>query len=171
MLQFLFSPRSQFGIATDPDTGTSRSYAGLSWNLFENNGFFGNLRPRRQLRRGSGAEEMDRRALGPPLALHSTFEFGYQLGDQHSLTLSLDHATTPDFLTERNELDNFQPALRPEILRSGGDLAPHRRVVRGLVAAARRAVDVGGGEPVRGLRRQQQMVDAQALRRASSGPA
>ena len=106
VVQFLFSPRSSFDITTDPNTGTNRSYAGLSWNLFENNGFFGNLSLAGSYVR-PGAEEMAPRALGPSLALHSTFEFGYQLGDRHSLTLSLDRATTPDFLSERNEFDNF----------------------------------------------------------------
>ena len=54
-----------------------------------------------------GAEEMAPRALGPSFALHSMFELGYQIGDGHSLTLSLDRATTPDFLSERNEFNNL----------------------------------------------------------------
>jgi hypothetical protein len=106
VVQFLFSPRSSFNISTDPTTGTNRSYAGLSWNLFENNGFFGNLSLAGSYVR-PGAEEMAPRALGPSLALHSTFEFGYELGNRHSLTLSLDRVTAPDFLSDRNEFDNF----------------------------------------------------------------
>jgi len=107
VLQFLFSPRSQFGVATDNETGTSRSYAGLSWNLFDNGAFFSTLGVSGSLTR-FGAEDMNRRLLGAPLALHSTFEFGYQISDQHSLTLSLEHASTPDFLNDRNELNNFR---------------------------------------------------------------
>jgi hypothetical protein len=107
VLQFLFSPRSQFGVATDRDTGTTRSYAGLSWNLFDNGGFFGTLGFSGSMTRFA-PEDINRRLLGPPFALHSTFEFGYQISDQHSLTLSLDHASTPDFLNDRNELNNFQ---------------------------------------------------------------
>jgi hypothetical protein len=106
VVHFLFSPRSSFAIDTDPNTGTKSSYAGLSWNLFEDNGFFGNLSLAGSFTR-PGAEEMAPRALGPSLALHSMFEFGYQLGDGHSLTLSLDRATTPDFLSDRNEFNNF----------------------------------------------------------------
>jgi hypothetical protein len=106
VIQFMFSPRSRFGMSTDPETGTSRTYAGLSWNLFENSGFFGNLSLAGSLTR-PGAEEMNRRALGPPLALHSMVEFGYTLGGRHSLTLSLDRATAPDIFSERNELDNL----------------------------------------------------------------
>ncbi|HXQ51747.1 MAG TPA: hypothetical protein VN802_11685 [Stellaceae bacterium] len=106
VIQFLFSPRSRFAITTDPETGASRSYAGLGWNLFDSDRFFGTLSLAGTLTR-PGTDEFYRRSLGPPLALHSTFEFGYQFGDRHSLTLSLDRATTPDFLSERSELDNF----------------------------------------------------------------
>jgi hypothetical protein len=107
VLQFLFSPRSQFAFNTDPGTGTSRGYIGLSWNLFENSGFFGNLGFAGSLTR-PGAEEMNRRALGAPLAVHGTFELGYQIGNQHSLTLSLDHATAPDLFSEHNDYNNFR---------------------------------------------------------------
>jgi hypothetical protein len=107
VLQFLFSPRSQFGINTDPGTGTSRGYVGLSWNLFENGGFFGNLGFAGSLTR-PGAEEMNRRALGAPLAVHGTFELGYQIGNQHSLTLSLDHASAPDLFAEHSDYNNFR---------------------------------------------------------------
>ncbi|HZT50443.1 MAG TPA: hypothetical protein VFA22_00830 [Stellaceae bacterium] len=107
VLQFLFSPRSQFGMLSDPGTGTSRSYVGLSWNLFENNGFFSNFGIAGSLTR-PGAEEMNRHGLGPPLALHSTVEFGYQLGSQHSLTLSLDHASAPDLFGDHGDSSNFR---------------------------------------------------------------
>jgi hypothetical protein len=107
VLEFLFSPRSQFGITTDPDTGTSRSYAGLSWNVFDNRGFFGNLGLAGSMTH-VGPEEMYGRLLGPPLALHSSFEFGYQLGSQHSLTLSLDHSSAPDVLSDHGELNELQ---------------------------------------------------------------
>jgi hypothetical protein len=106
VVQFLFSPRSSFAIDTDPNTGTKSSYAGLSWNLFEDNGFFGNLSLAGSLIR-PGIDELAPRSLGPTFALHSMFELGYQLGDGHSLTLSLDRATTPDFLNDRQEFNNF----------------------------------------------------------------
>ncbi|MGH7087860.1 MAG: hypothetical protein ACREFQ_03080 [Stellaceae bacterium] len=109
VIQFLFSPRSQFGFARDPETGTSRSYAGLSWNLFEDGRFFGKLGLAGSLTR-PGAEDIFHswRYFGPAFALHSTFEIGYQLGDGHSLTLSLDHASEPSFFTDRYELDNLR---------------------------------------------------------------
>lgn len=107
VLHFLFSPRSQFMVNTDRDTGTRSSYAGLSWSLFDTDGFYGNLGLAGSYTR-FGAEEMYRRYLGPPLALHQTFELGYELGGPHSLWLSVDHATTPDFLNDRSELNNFR---------------------------------------------------------------
>src|SRR5215472_5321880 len=43
------------------------------------------------------------------------------------------------------------------------EFAPDRRVVRGAVLGPGPLVDVAGGDPVRRLRRQQQMIDPQAL--------
>ncbi len=107
VISFLFSPRSRFGIEQDSSTGTSRTYAGLSWNLFNTNGFFSNLSIAGSVTR-PGAEEMYRRYLGPTVGLHQEFELGYQIGDRHSLTLSLDHETAPDPFDERSELDNLR---------------------------------------------------------------
>jgi PilZ domain len=107
VLHFLFSPRSEFAMATDPGTGTSRSSIGLSWNLFRSDGFFGNFGVAGSFTH-TGIDDVYRRYFGPPLALHGTFEFGYQLGTQHSLMLLLDHATAPDLFGEHNDLDNFQ---------------------------------------------------------------
>src|SRR5215472_13909344 len=43
------------------------------------------------------------------------------------------------------------------------ELAPDRRVVRGAVLGPRPLVDVAGGDPVRCLWRQQEMIDSQAF--------
>jgi hypothetical protein len=107
VLQFLFSPRSQFDITTDRDTGASRSMAGLSWNLFDNGGFYGNLDVGGSVTR-PGLDEMFRHNFGPPLALHGGVEFGYELGGPNSLTLSLDHATAPDYYAEHGDLNNLR---------------------------------------------------------------
>jgi hypothetical protein len=95
VLSFLFSPRPQFGGSLDRTTGTSRSYLGLSWDVFRGEGFYGSVGIAGSLTR-PGAEEPSRSLLGPPVALHGTLELGYHLGEQHSLSLSLDHARTPD---------------------------------------------------------------------------
>jgi hypothetical protein len=106
-INFLFSPRSRFGLETDALTGTSRSYAGLTWNLFDRDGFYGNLSLAGSMTR-LGPEEMYGRELGPPLAFHSGFEFGYQIGARHSLTLSLDRATDSDPFGDRSEFDDLR---------------------------------------------------------------
>jgi PilZ domain len=107
VVNFLFSPRSLYGMQTDSSTGTSRSYAGLSWNLFSSGGFFSNLSIAGSVTR-PGPEELYRRYLGPTVGFHQQFELGYQLGDGHSLTLSLDHETSPDPFSDHSELDNLR---------------------------------------------------------------
>jgi hypothetical protein len=102
MLHLLFSPRPQFGVSVDQGTGTARSYAGFAWNVFEFSGISGNFGLAGSLTQ-IGTEDPTRRLLGPPLALHSTFELGYHFGAQNSLSLSLDHATATDFLNERDD--------------------------------------------------------------------
>jgi hypothetical protein len=107
VLHLLFSPRPQFGFSLDKDTGTSRGYAGLNWNVFGFSGISGTLGLAGSMTRPS-ADDPTRRLLGPPLALHSTFELGYQFGNQDSLSLSLDHATAPDFLNEHGDINNIR---------------------------------------------------------------
>jgi hypothetical protein len=107
VMQFLFSPRSTVGSVTDADTGTSRSYAGVGWNLFDAGGFYGTLGFAGSLTR-PGADDIFRREYGAPLALHSMFQLGYELGGPHSLTLSLDHSSAPDLFGDHGELNNFQ---------------------------------------------------------------
>jgi len=107
VLHFLFSPRPQFGFSVDRDTGTGRGYAGLNWNVFEFSGISGNLGIAGSLTRSS-VDDPTKRLLGPPLELHSTFELGYQFGSEHSLSLSLDHATAPDFLNEHGDINNIR---------------------------------------------------------------
>jgi len=107
VLHFLFSPRPQFGFSVDRDTGTGRGYAGLNWNVFEFSGITGSLSFAGSLTRPS-VDDPTRRLLGPPLALHSTVELGYQISDEHSLSLSLDHATTPDFLNDHGDINNIR---------------------------------------------------------------
>jgi hypothetical protein len=102
VFSFLFSPRAQFGTSLDRATGQQSNFAGMSWNVFDRNSFYGGL--------GLTAGVLDansdplRRNLGSPLALHSTLQFGYRMAGEQSLLLSLDHANTPDFSGDHGEL-------------------------------------------------------------------
>jgi hypothetical protein len=109
VFHFLFSPRPQFGFGYDRVTATNRGYAGLTWNLFDNNRFFGSVGL-------AGSYETDdlpydplRHPFGPSMMMHGALEFGYQLGDQHSLSLRLDEGRAPElrFNTPENS-DNLQ---------------------------------------------------------------
>ncbi len=108
VLHFLFSPREEFGASVDRSTGTSRSFAGLNWNLFDQSGVFGNVGLAGSVT-DAGITDPERRLLGPPLAMHGTVELGYHIGDQHSLSLSLDHASRLDLGNDRGALsDDFR---------------------------------------------------------------
>lgn len=102
MLRFLFSPRPLYGVGTDPATGTSRTYAGLNWNLFDSGSVFGNFGVGGTVLRGN-SDDWGRRFGSSPFALHGTFELGYHVGDQHSLSLSLDHTRWPVLPNDRSE--------------------------------------------------------------------
>lgn len=108
VLQFLFSPRPQFGTSLDKETGTSRSFGALTWNMFDSSGLFGTIGVAGSYT-SSSFEDPDRRLLGPPVAMHGLVEFGYHLGDQHSLSLSLDHSSTLDLGNDHGLLgDNLR---------------------------------------------------------------
>lgn len=93
---FLFSPRPQFGLGFDRATGTNRAYAGLTWNLFDSRTVFSNIGIAGSSDVGSAANEQPRRFFGPPLMLHGALQFGYHLGEQQSLSLSLAQEHAPD---------------------------------------------------------------------------
>lgn len=106
---FLFSPRPQFGFGADKLTGTNRGYAELSWNLFDSDTVFGNVGLVGAYDAGSTAPyDPLRRSLGPPLMLHGALEFGYHLGEQHSLSLQLDEGRAPEFRLNGETSDNLR---------------------------------------------------------------
>ena len=93
---FLFSPRPQFGFTGDSTAGINRSYAGLSWNLFNTSGLYGNLGLGGTYDTSTGTpNDPLRRPLTAPLMLHGGLELGYQFSDQHSLSLRLDEGVSP----------------------------------------------------------------------------
>jgi hypothetical protein len=89
---FLLNPHPQFGQAVDLGSGTTKRYAGLSWNVFDGANMFGRVGLGGSFTQ-PGAEDPNNRFPGLPLTLHGSLEFGYQLGQQHSLSLSLDRAS------------------------------------------------------------------------------
>jgi hypothetical protein len=106
---FLFSPRPQFGFGADKLTGTNRGYAGLTWSLFDSDTVFGNVGLVGAYDAGSTAPyDPLRRLLGPPLMLHGALEFGYHLGEQHSLSLRLDEGRAPEFRLNGETSDNLR---------------------------------------------------------------
>ncbi|HUH85469.1 MAG TPA: hypothetical protein VLX85_12740 [Stellaceae bacterium] len=109
VFHFLFSPRPQFGFATDT-YGVNRSYAGLSWNLFDSRGLYGNLGLGGTYDTSSNLpNDPLRRSLTPPLMLHGGLELGFHFGEQHSLSLRLDEGVTPGFHLNSGETsDNFR---------------------------------------------------------------
>lgn len=108
---FLFSPRPQFGLSADNAAGVNRSYAGLSWNLFNNSGLYGNFGVGGTYDASTGTpNDPLRRPLMAPLMLHGGLELGYQFGEQHSLSLRLDEGVAPSFRLngETSSSDNFR---------------------------------------------------------------
>lgn len=109
VFHFLFSPRPQFGFGVDKATGANRGYAGLTWNLFDSDTVFGNLGFAGAYAPGPGTPlDPQRRLFGPPLMLHGALEFGYHLGDQHSLSLRLDEGRAPEFRLNGEATDNLR---------------------------------------------------------------
>jgi hypothetical protein len=109
VFHFLFSPRPQFGFTADREAGINRSYAGLSWNLFDSSGLYGSLGLGGTYETSSSApNDPLRRPLGPPLMLHGGLELGYHFGEQHSLSLRLDQGVTPGFHLNGETSDNFR---------------------------------------------------------------
>jgi len=109
VFHFLFSPRSQWGFGADRMTGVNRGYAGLSWSLFDNDRLFGSVGLAGTYDPGSASPyDPLRRPLGPPLMVRGALEFGYQFGQQHSLSLRFDEGRAPDFRLNGESSDNLQ---------------------------------------------------------------
>lgn len=109
VFHFLFSPRPQFGFGYDRLTGENRGYAGLTWSLFDDHSLFGSFGLAGSYAPGlDGLEDPLHRSLGPPLMLHGALEFGYKLGDQHSISLRLDEGRAPEFRLNSETTDDLR---------------------------------------------------------------
>ena len=105
VFHFLFSPRPQFGFGYDRATATNRGFAGLTWSLFDSDRLFGSIGLAGSYDAGSVYDPLHR-AFGPPLLMHGAVEFGYQLGEQHSLSLRVDDGHSPDLRFNNAENSN-----------------------------------------------------------------
>ncbi len=100
VLHFLFSPRTLSGDTVGLGSTVTGNYAGLAWSVFDNNRLFGNFALSGALNR----QPMDdpTRRYAPLLSLHSTFQLGYDVGAQQSLSLALDHAAPAPYDGDRS---------------------------------------------------------------------
>jgi hypothetical protein len=108
VFRFLFSPRPQFGLSLDKVAG-NRGYAGLTWNIFDSGSVFGNVGLAGTYDPGTGAPgDVLHRQLTQPLMVHGALEFGYHIGAQHSLSLSLDQGRAPELRLNSEATDNLR---------------------------------------------------------------
>ena len=106
---FVFSPRPESALELDPASNTSRNVAGLSWNVFTADHFYGGVGLSGSVVAPGTDPAHEALAGGVPAAMRGSVQLGYQLGSNQSLMLSFDHTRTPDQSTDHGEFgDNFR---------------------------------------------------------------
>ncbi len=94
VFRFMFSPRPQFGVGYDPISGTNRAYAGMTWDLFTANSWFGHFGLASSFDPGIGGPN-PRRFDEAPLMFHGALEFGYRFNDSNALLFAIDQGVAP----------------------------------------------------------------------------
>jgi hypothetical protein len=106
---FIFSPRPESALELDPATNTTRNVAGLSWNLFSLDHFYGGIGLSGSVLSPDTDPAHEALAGGAPASIRGSLQVGYAFGDHQSLMLSFDHTRTPDQSTDHGEFgDNFR---------------------------------------------------------------
>jgi hypothetical protein len=106
---FIFSPRPESALELDPATNTTRKVAGLSWNIFSADHFYGGFGLSGTMLSPGTDPAHEALAGGAPAAVRGSLRLGYDLSNNQSLMLSFDHTRTPDFSTDHGEFgDNFR---------------------------------------------------------------
>ena len=111
VLHFLFSPRTLTGAAAGFGPTVTGSYAGLAWNMFDTDRLFGSIAFSGVLNR-LATNDPTRQLYAPLFSLHSTLEFGYELGAQQSLSLALDHSSPAPLMPYGSDRVLFGDYLR-----------------------------------------------------------
>lgn len=106
---FVFSPRPESALELDPATNTSRDVAGLSWNVFSMDHFYGGVGLSGSFLSPGTDPAHEALAGGAPASLRGSLRLGYALDRNESLMLSFDHTRAPDQSTDHGEFgDNFR---------------------------------------------------------------
>lgn len=101
VLRFLFSPRSLAGETPSIGATGGSNYAGLAWNIYDNNRVFSSIALSGAVNHQSSGDPTSR-LYGPLISLHSTFELGYAFDPSQSLSFDLDHANPAPYFGDRN---------------------------------------------------------------------
>ena len=106
---FIYSPRPESALELDSASSTSRRVAGLTWNIFSADRFYGGFGLSGSVLSPGTDPAHEALAGGAPAAVRGSLRLGYELGSNQSLMLSFEHTRTPDQGTDHGEFgDNFR---------------------------------------------------------------
>ena len=111
VLRFLFSPRSVSGQSNGVGATAGSSFAGLAWNIFDNDRLFGTFALSGMVSHPLN-DDPTRRLYGPLISLHSTFELGYAFDPRQSLSLDVEHANPAPLMGDRFSFGSYGENLR-----------------------------------------------------------
>lgn len=106
-LQWVWAPRPHLGMDLNTSGDTSQAYLGLSWNFPIWEKFWFGFSLGAAVHNGKlDTDDSDRKSLGSRVLFRESLELGYNVTDQLSVSVMLDHSSNAG-LADRNEgLDN-----------------------------------------------------------------